>query len=74
MSRTFHKQKQKNCGLGKEYWKSRLHRFGEVTGRFTKILTHRKERRLKKKIERECLSLEKKHNKHHRPDIDIFRH
>lgn len=31
---------------GKEFWKSRLHRGGEVLGRFTKRLTHRKERRV----------------------------
>ena len=34
----------------KEYWKSRLHRYGEVIGRYTKLLTHRKERRNSKKI------------------------
>ena len=38
---------------GKEYWKSRLYRYGEVVGRFTKKLTHRKERRLNTRIERE---------------------
>ena len=37
----------------KEYWKSRLHRYGEVVGRFTKKLTHKKERRLNARIERE---------------------
>jgi len=31
--------------LGKEYWKSRLHRYGEPPGRYTKYLTHKKERR-----------------------------
>lgn len=30
---------------GKEYWKSRLHRYGETPGRFTKRLTAKKERR-----------------------------
>jgi hypothetical protein len=30
---------------GKEYWKSRLHRGGELLGRYTKFLTHKKERR-----------------------------
>ena len=50
MSRTYHKQKQEKCGSGKEYWKSRLHRFGEITGRYTKLLTHRKERREGKTI------------------------
>lgn len=32
---------------GKEYWKSRLHKHGEALGRYTKKLTHRKERRAK---------------------------
>lgn len=35
---------------GKEYWKSRLHRWGEIPGRVTKQLTHRKERRVAKKV------------------------
>jgi hypothetical protein len=30
---------------GREYWSSRLHRHGEEPGRYTKRLTHRKERR-----------------------------
>jgi len=34
----------------KEYWKSRLHRHGEVRGRYTKTRTHRKERRAAKKL------------------------
>lgn len=34
---------------GKEYWKSRLHRGGELLGRFTKHLTHRFERRAAKR-------------------------
>lgn len=34
---------------GKEYWKSRLHKYGEVRGRYTKKLTHKKERRINKK-------------------------
>ena len=46
MSRTFHKLKAERCGI-KEYWKSRLHCGGEATGRYTKTLTHRKERRMK---------------------------
>jgi len=37
---------QKNGRRGKEYWKSRLHRFGEEPGRWTKTQTHRKERRI----------------------------
>tara|TARA_R110002126_G_scaffold98259_3_gene228587 strand:- start:2615 stop:2785 length:171 start_codon:yes stop_codon:yes gene_type:complete len=45
MSRTYHKERASKRGIGKEYWKSRLHKHGEVTGRFTKKLTHRKERR-----------------------------
>jgi len=44
---------------GKEYWKSRLHRYGEVLGRYTKIRTHRKERRegkilILKEMSNEC--------------------
>ena len=35
---------------GKEYWKSRLHRFGETIGPVTKRLTHKKERRKSKQI------------------------
>jgi hypothetical protein len=30
---------------GREYWSSRLHRHGEIPGRYTKVITHRKERR-----------------------------
>ncbi len=41
MSRTHHTSK----GPGFEYWASRLHRFGEEPGRWTKTQTHRKERR-----------------------------
>ena len=36
---------QKHGHPGREYWKSRLHPHGEVPGKFTKIMTHRKERR-----------------------------
>lgn len=39
-------------GSGNEYWKSRLHRGGEEPGRFTKKLTHRKERREERRAER----------------------
>jgi hypothetical protein len=39
-----------NSNSMKEYWKSRLHRYGEVIGRYTKRLTHRKERRQSKDI------------------------
>ena len=53
MSRTFHKAKDEKRGCGKEYWKSRLHRYGEVLGRYTKILTHRKERRRNKAMAKE---------------------
>ena len=35
---------------GKEYWKSRLHRFGETPGKYTKYLTHKKERRESKQL------------------------
>lgn len=41
--------------MDKEYWKSRLHRHGELLGRFTKYLTHKKERRYSKQLEREIL-------------------
>lgn len=41
---------EKGGKRGKEYWKSRLHKGGEVLGRFTKDRTHRKERRDSKKI------------------------
>ena len=40
----------------REYWKSRLHRCGELIGRFTKTLTHKKERRFSHKIEKDVLS------------------
>jgi len=36
---------KKRGHAGKEYWKSRHHKHGEVPGRFTKTITHRKERR-----------------------------
>jgi len=39
-------------GFGKEYWKSRLAPQGEPLGRVTKTLTHRKERRASKRMER----------------------
>lgn len=42
MSRT--NRDYKGDGAGKEYWKSRLHRHGEVPGRFTKRLTSKKDR------------------------------
>ena len=38
---------------GKEYWKSRLHKGGEILGRYTKYLTHKKERKLNKKISKD---------------------
>ena len=53
MSRTRHKEKEAKKGIDKEYWKSRLYRGGEILGRFTKILTHRKERRENKRIAKE---------------------
>ena len=46
MSRTIKGSK----GPGYEYWKSRLHRWGELPGRRTKTLTHRKERRSAKTL------------------------
>jgi len=36
--------------VGKEYWKSRLHPQGEAPGKFTKLLTHKKERRTAKQF------------------------
>ena len=50
MSRTNHKTKEAKKGCGKEYWKSRLHRYGEALGRYTKMLTHKKERRESKRL------------------------
>ena len=44
---------EKNGKQGKEYWGSRLHRYGEEPGRYTKKLTHKKERRQNKEI-RNC--------------------
>lgn len=32
-------------GPGHEYWKSRLHKYGEIPGKETKVRTHKKERR-----------------------------
>ena len=55
MSRTRHKERDAKRGFGKEYWKSRLHKHGESLGRFTKSLTHRKERRLGHELERKAL-------------------
>ena len=55
MSRTRHQLKAKRRGIGKEYWKSRLHKHGEEPGRITKVLTHRKERRYAKAIVRGLL-------------------
>lgn len=60
MSRTWHRAKASKVGIGKEYWKSRLHRYGEVIGKITKILTHRKERRKSKQIEKQALKGELK--------------
>ncbi len=49
MSRSDHGRKGSNRGdQRREYWASRLHRGGEAPGRFTKTLTHRKERRIGK--------------------------
>ncbi len=50
MSRTRHKEKAAKCGIGKEYWQSRLHCHGEQPGRYTKTRTHRKERREGKRM------------------------
>lgn len=44
MSRSKHVPKHN----GREYWSSRLHPGGEEPGRWTKQMTHRKERRVGK--------------------------
>ena len=44
MSRTNHKERDRKRGIGKEYWKSRLHPGGEPLGKYTKKRTHKKER------------------------------
>lgn len=49
---------EKNGHQGKEYWKSRLHKYGEVPGRYTKKLTHKKERKENKKIIKEIIKEE----------------
>lgn len=49
-----HGENAQNRKAGREYWKSRLHRYGEALGRWTKRLTHRKERRASKAIAREA--------------------
>ena len=49
------KNAEQNGHPGKEYWASRLHKWGEELGRYTKRLTHKKERRQNKKIAREAL-------------------
>lgn len=40
----------------REYWKSRLHKYGEIVGKYTKYLTHKKERREGNKIIKEQLN------------------
>jgi hypothetical protein len=49
------KNAEMNGHTGKEYWASRLHRWGETMGRYTKRLTHKKERRENKKVARKAL-------------------
>lgn len=51
MSKTFHREKELARGIGKEYWKSRLHPQGEIPGKFTKRLTHKKERKINKDVD-----------------------
>jgi len=41
---------EKRGHQGKEYWKSRLHPQGEEPGKYTKRLTHKKERKTIKQI------------------------
>jgi hypothetical protein len=45
MSRTNHRAKKAKCGIGKEYQSPRLPKGGVVPGPFTKMKTHRHERR-----------------------------
>ena len=52
MSRTYKNSKP----IGYEYWKSRLHRYGEEPGRYTKYLTHKKERRDSRGVINELVS------------------
>lgn len=51
MSRT----RSRGKAPGTEYWKSRLHTHGETPGHHTKRLTHRKERRARKRLVRLAL-------------------
>jgi len=46
VSRTNHNTK----GPGYEYWASRLYCHGETPGRWTKVQTHRKERRAGREV------------------------
>ena len=46
---------EKAGNMGKEYWKSRLHSQGEIPGRFTKDLTHKKERKQNKRIAKDVV-------------------
>ena len=48
------KNAEKNGRVGLEYWASRLHKYGEDPGRYTKTLTHKKERRVSKAIARKA--------------------
>ncbi len=41
---------KKKGNAGKEYWSSRLHKHGEIPGKITKDLTHKKERRDNKNL------------------------
>lgn len=49
------KNAEQNGHSGTEYWKSRLHRWGEMPGKVTKRLTHKKERREKRRIEEKAM-------------------
>jgi len=42
--------------MGKEYWKSRLHSQGERLGKYTKYLTHKKERKQNKRVARNAVN------------------
>lgn len=59
MSRTIRGEK----GPGYEYWKSRLHRYGEIPGPRTKRITNRRERHIEKQ------ELQKLANKINREEI-----
>jgi len=51
-----HGENAESCGhVGKEFWKSRLSRWGDLRGKITKQLNHRKERAEARRIEQKLL-------------------